>query len=239
MAAAQYPAWMLRKVTAYSSIESLRVGRRLLRRCAPRNDRKGCAPLAMTEKATLLAMAHSSVIASPEGAWRSPCTEIASAAARPRNDGKGLPPRNDGKGLPPRNDGREGTLAFRRTSKPVSHEGGIIDGRSTGAGAHCSSSRGPQGRDDLRNLAIGLIGTGPAAPDSRSTQIRRRTGPRFHRGAGYARPAEDQHRHHGTAHALSRRHIDHQRLEGELHSRAGPLVERVGRRPHLDVPAAQ
>src|SRR5438309_10246986 len=45
----------------------------------PRNDRKD-AGLAMTDL---------SVIASPEGAWRSPCQEIASAASRPRNDRKG------------------------------------------------------------------------------------------------------------------------------------------------------
>src|SRR5207249_8063373 len=90
MAVSSTSSMGLWKESAYGSIESFRVGRRLLRRCAPRNDYhlssrapqgrgdlrawrllRGLRPLAMTEKAT-----------------------------------------------PPRNDGREGTLAFRRTSKP-------------------------------------------------------------------------------------------------------------------------
>src|SRR2546425_12995814 len=108
---------MLGKVTAYSSIESFRAGRRLLRRCAPRNDRearasrndrKGHAPrngpfICHREPRRGVAISlHGDCFVAALLAM----TEKAALLAMTE------------KATPPRNEGREGTPGLRRTSKP-------------------------------------------------------------------------------------------------------------------------
>src|SRR5207249_2594384 len=109
MAVSSTSSMGLWKESAYGSIESFRVGRRLLRRCAPRNDGKGCAPRNDYHLSSRAPQGRGDL-----GAWR------LLRGLRPlAMTEKATPPRNDGKGCDPlTNDGREGTLAFRRTSKP-------------------------------------------------------------------------------------------------------------------------